>query len=428
MTEKPLPNGILEIWKPWLVNGMQPSLPKYLCLALCASTSLLLYGCGQHGAPASATYAPPATMVQLDQVRLGPVTESSSFSATLNSRKSVSLHPRVSGLVKEIYVRSGDKVSSGKLLMLVDPEKQQMAVDSSEAHVSSLQAEAQSARETLKSLEADKASRTSELTLAHQEFERAKDLHSQGAVSAQEEDNRANQLRVAQAQLISIEAKIRAQKSLLSKAEMEVRQQRASVKEQGVELHHHAVVAPFSGAIADVPIKLGDYVSPDTVLTTVTQNRPLEVYISIPTEYGNRIRNGMAVDLTNAQDEPLGRARVFFVSPNVENQSQTVLVKAIYENADEKLRAGQMITARVLWKTEPGVLVPTPAVVHLTGQDFVFVAEQEGKNFVAKQKLVKLGDIEGNAYRVISGLQPGQKIVVSGIQNLTDGMAIQPKE
>ncbi|MBA3993450.1 MAG: efflux transporter periplasmic adaptor subunit [Cyanobacteria bacterium DS2.3.42] len=407
---------------------MQFSLPKFVGLALCASTSLLLYGCGQHGAPASATYAPPAASVQLDEVRLGPVTESSRFSATLNSRRSVSVHPRVSGLVKEIYVRSGDIVAPGGKLMLIDQEKQQASVDSFEAQVSSGQADVQSARETLNSLLADKQSRQSELKLAHLEYLRAKDLLSQGAVSSQEVDNRTNQLRVAESQVESTEAKIRAQRSLLAKHEMEVRHHRASVKEQGVELRYHTIKAPFSGMVADVPVKLGDYVTPDTVLTSVTQNRPLEVYVSIPTEYSNRIRNGMTVELTNAADAPLGVAKVFFVSPNVENQSQTVLVKAIYENRDDKLRAGQMITARVLWKTEPGVLVATPAVMHLTGQDFVFVAEQQGKNFVAKQKLVKLGDIENNAYRVISGLQPGQKIVVSGIQNLTDGMAIQPKE
>lgn len=407
---------------------MQFSLSKFAAPASCVLTSLFLYGCGQNGAPASATYAPQAVTVQLDEVRLGPVTESSRFSATLNSRKSVSLHPRVHGLVKEIYVRSGDSAQAGAKLMLIDQEKQQASVDSFEAQVSSFQAEAQSAREVLKSLQADKLSRQSELKLAQHEFARAKDLHQQGAVSAQEEDQRTSQLRVAEAQLESTEAKIRAQQSLLSKAEMQVKQQRASVKEQGVELRYHTINAPFAGTVADVPVKLGDYVTPETVLTTVTQNRPLEVYVSIPTEYSGRLRNGMTVELTSASDALLGRAKVFFISPNVENQSQTVLVKAIYENTDNKLRAGQMITARVLWKTEPGVLVPTPAVVHITGQDFVFVAEQQGKNFVARQKLVKLGDIEGNAYKVHTGLKPGEKIVVSGIQNLSDGMAIQPKE
>lgn len=410
------------------MTDMKFFLSKLLCLAAFASTSLMLYGCGQHGAPASATYAPPAASVQLSEVRLGSVTESSRFSATLNSRKSVSLHPRVSGLVKEIYVRSGDKVAQGTNLILIDQEKQQASVDSFVAQVSSDQADVQTARETLHSLEADRTSRLSELKLAEQEFARAKDLHSQGAVSAQEEDNRANQLRVARAQVESIEARISAQKSVLDKEQMEEKQHRAFVKEQGVQLRYHSIRAPFAGTVGDVPVKLGDYVTSDTVLTSVTQNRPLEVYVSIPTEYSSRLRNGMTVELTDASDSILGRARVFFISPNVENQSQTVLVKAIFDNPDEKLRAGQMITARVLWKTEPGVLVPTPAVIHLTGQDFVFVAEQQGKNWVAKQKLVKLGDIEGNAYRVHSGLQPGQKIVVSGIQNLTDGMAIQPKE
>ncbi|MBC8000835.1 MAG: efflux RND transporter periplasmic adaptor subunit [Leptolyngbya sp.] len=407
---------------------MQDLSAKFAGLMFVAAVSIGLVGCGQSGAPASATYAPPATAVKLDEVRLGSVTESTNFSSTLSSRKSVMLRPRVSGLVKKIFVWSGDRVGAGAKVILIDQEKQQASVDSFEAQVRSGQADVETAGETLKSLEADKESRLSELKLAQQEFQRAKELHAEGATSAQEEDSRANQLRVAQAQLQSTEAKIRAQRSSLSKSQMQVRQQRANVQEQGVELRYHTVVSPFVGMIGDVPVKEGDYVTPDTVLTSVTQNKPLEVNVSIPTEYSHKLRRGMTVELSNTAGEKLGNAKVFFISPNVDNQNQTVLVKAVYDNLAERLRAGQLVNAKVLWKTESGILLPTPAVMHLSGQDFVFVAEQKGKNFTAKQKLVKLGDIEGNSYRVHSGVKPGEKIVVSGIQNLVDGMAIQPKE
>ncbi len=69
-------------------------------------------------------------------------------------------------------------------------------------------------------------------------------------------------------------------------------------------------------------------------------------------------------------------------------------------------------------------MVPTTSVAHLAGQDFVFVAEGKGQ-LVAKQKAVVLGDIIGNNYVVVSGVSKGERIVTSGIQNLSDGIPIE---
>jgi multidrug efflux pump subunit AcrA (membrane-fusion protein) len=73
------------------------------------------------------------------------------------------------------------------------------------------------------------------------------------------------------------------------------------------------------------------------------------------------------------------------------------------------------------------LLVPTYAVAHISGQDFVFTAQNSGKGLVARQKAVALGEIYNNSYLVKSGLHSGDRIVVSGVQNLTDGAAIAPQ-
>jgi multidrug efflux pump subunit AcrA (membrane-fusion protein) len=74
----------------------------------------------------------------------------------------------------------------------------------------------------------------------------------------------------------------------------------------------------------------------------------------------------------------------------------------------------------------PGLLIPTAAVSRMAGQNFVFVAEtdEQSKALVARQKPVKLGKIQGNSYQVLQGLKPGEKLVVSGIQNLSDKLPI----
>jgi multidrug efflux pump subunit AcrA (membrane-fusion protein) len=82
---------------------------------------------------------------------------------------------------------------------------------------------------------------------------------------------------------------------------------------------------------------------------------------------------------------------------------------------------------KVIWDKRPGVLVPTTAVTRLGKETFVFVAEPSGSGFVARQRLVKLGDIEGNNYQVESGLKPGEKVVVSRVLILRDGVPITPE-
>jgi multidrug efflux pump subunit AcrA (membrane-fusion protein) len=127
-------------------------------------------------------------------------------------------------------------------------------------------------------------------------------------------------------------------------------------------------------------------------------------------------------------DEILATGQISFVSPQVNSNTQSILAKASFPNPEGKLRDGQKVRARVIWGKGPGVLIPTKAVTPIAGKDFVYVAQTQGQSqLIARQKAVKLdkGRIQGNSYPVIEGLQPGEKLIVSGIQNLSDGAAIK---
>jgi multidrug efflux pump subunit AcrA (membrane-fusion protein) len=132
----------------------------------------------------------------------------------------------------------------------------------------------------------------------------------------------------------------------------------------------------------------------------------------------------MPVELLDSKGNLIGQSKVFFVSPNVTSDSQTVLVKSRFANEKSELRCDQTVNARVIWFKRSGVMIPTESVSHQSGQDFVFVAQDAGPGMVAKQTPIELGAIEGNKYQVLKGLVPGDKIVTSGIQNLADGVAI----
>ena len=350
--------------------------------------------------------------------------------ANLQSRQSVTLQPRVDGYVQEIYVKAGDLVEAGAPILRIDSTRQQAAVQQSVAVVASSQADFESARATLAQLQAAKESTLSSLDFNQKEYKRYSDLVSQGAIARQKLDEVSNNLRNSRAELGKIDAQISAQQASINSAATRIEASRAGAIQQEVQLDFYTVTAPFAGIVGDIPIKVGDNVASTTQLTTVTQNQVLEVQISVPVENAPRLKMGMPVELLDAQDKPLVKGNVAFISPNINAQSQSVLVKANFNNGTNQLKANQFVRARLIWASRAGVLVPTSAISRLGGQDFIFVAEESSTNgktqLIANQKAIKLGKITGNKQEVLEGLTPKDKIVISGILQLRNGAAIAP--
>jgi multidrug efflux pump subunit AcrA (membrane-fusion protein) len=102
-----------------------------------------------------------------------------------------------------------------------------------------------------------------------------------------------------------------------------------------------------------------------------------------------------------------------------------VLVKAQLRNHPPTLRVLQYARARIVWNNDPALTVPVIAVNRLGGQYFVFVAESAGQGLVARQKPIVVGEIVGEDYVVQSGLQPGERIIVSNLQKIGDGAPVR---
>jgi multidrug efflux pump subunit AcrA (membrane-fusion protein) len=115
------------------------------------------------------------------------------------------------------------------------------------------------------------------------------------------------------------------------------------------------------------------------------------------------------------------------VAPRVDESTQTVLAKSLLRDVPPSLRVEQYVRARIVWQTTPGLSVPVVAVTRVSGQHFCFVAEPQGDGFVARQRPVRVGEIVGDDYRVVSGLKPGDRLIVSGIQKLGDGVPVRPE-
>jgi len=164
--------------------------------------------------------------------------------------------------------------------------------------------------------------------------------------------------------------------------------------------------------------------SPSPVLTTVDENNDLEAYVYIPTERATEVHTGLGIDLTDNNGKLLEKTAVDFVSPEVDSTLQGILVKAPVKS--ETLRNAQIVKAKVIWSTKTMAVVPVLAVIRQGEQSFVYVMQKQNGMAVAHRTPVVLGDTVDNNYAILSGLSAGDRVIVTGIQFLVDGMPVIP--
>jgi RND family efflux transporter MFP subunit len=213
-----------------------------------------------------------------------------------------------------------------------------------------------------------------------------------------------------------------------SKADYESAVEARKTQEQ--LLDYYTIRAPFDGVVGDIPVHVGDYVSPSlspaTVLTTVDESNQLEAYVYIPTERAAEVRMGLGIELTDNSGKVLEETKVDFISPEVDSTLQGILVKAPVKSGPEILRNAQIVKARVIWSTKPMAEVPVLAVIRQGEQSFVFLMQKQNGMAVAHRAPVVLGDTVGNKYSIVSGLSAGDHVIVTGTQFLVDGMPVIP--
>lgn len=361
-----------------LFNTLRP-------LVYCA-LALLAAGCGKQTTNAAGPSGPQGLPVKVITIQAQTVPDETDYLATLRSRNAAVLQPTVEGDIVNIFVHSGERVEAGAPILEIDPRKQQATVNNQEAAYKSKLATAEYDRVDL---------------------ERKQKLYAAGVI--------------AKADLDTAQAAYDAAKE-------DAAALAASIREQTVQLRYYKVTAPTAGMVGDIPVHVGDHVTTTTALTTVDRGGELEAYIYVPADKSGAVRVNMPVEIVNEEGKALLRTTVFFISPQVDTTSQTLLLKARVPNASAlKLRNDQTVHARLIWAEHKAPLIPVTAVSRLSGKMFAFVAEGEGQKQVAKQRLIQVGDVIGNDYVVLQGIQPGDRVITTGVQMLADGMPVIPQ-
>ncbi len=346
-----------------------------------------LAGCGGGAKNPAAEGAPgamPPAEVQTVTLAAVPIAQSSEFVGTVRSLSSTTVQPQVEGIVREIFVKAGDRVRAGQQILQIDPDRQAA---------------------TLGATASLEAAREADLAFAQQQLQRLQKLHDAGAVSRAELEQAENAQKTAEAQLAVVKSMIR---------------------ENRVQLQYYRVTAPVPGMIGEIPVRRGDRVTPQTPITTIDQSNGLEAYINVPLERAVDLRVGLPVELLGPAGEVIATNSITFVAPRADDATQSVLVKATLKQAPPGMRVLQYVRARIVWNNNPALTVPVVAVSRVSGQYFVYLATSGPQGTVAKQTPVTLGEVVGENYVVRGGVKAGDKVIVSNLQKIGDGAPVKP--
>jgi membrane fusion protein, multidrug efflux system len=288
----------------------------------------------------------------------------------------VTVSADLAGMVERVLFDSGRAVRAGDILAVLDTRQEQ-------AQLAAVEARRELARVT---------------------FERVQELLNQKVISKAEFDRATADLQQSEAQLGEIRAVI----------------QRKTIR------------APFSGVLGIRQVNLGQYLAGGDPLVTLQSLNPIYVNFGVPQQSAGQIPVGRVVKITSADVGGLEwQGRVTALDSIVDETTRNIQVQATLPNPDGKLRPGMFVqTEVVVGPSRSVVVLPASAINYAPYGDSVFVVTdikgEDGKTFRGvRQKLVKLGPARGDQVAVLTGVEPGEEVVTSGLFKLRNGAAVQ---
>ena len=339
----------------------------------------------------------PVLPVQQASVLEATFTDDIDTVSTLEANELVELAAQTSGRVTEIKVSQGDRIDAGQLLVVLDQVQERAAL----------------------------AEQRAKAATAKVDWEREEFLAKAGAASLRQRDSYRTRYIAAVEKVKALEA----------------------------QLSYSNLRSPTAGTVANVQVKVGDVVTQNQPFTSVVQNNILEAKVEVPAVYGDRLAIGQPVILSvPGTVKPLATSQIESIDPQVNPQTQGLLVKALFNNDDGQLRSGQRLRTRVQLKSGQQISVPFAAVTQTSGQSFVFrvgsfadLKANPGKSDIerisqgiergklpenalfALQTPVNIGQVQNNRYPVTKGLKLNEKVITTNLLNLKHGMPIQVK-
>jgi len=340
--------------------------------------------------------------------------------------------PQTAGKVVEVGVDIGSPVRRGQTLVKLDDSEFKLRVNQSQAQVDQAKAGVRQAEEKIglrpsqafdPNKVAEVASAKVSLDLAEKNLKRAEKLIESGDVSRSFYDQQRAQRDQLQQQYDAALAQARQNYAAVDVARTNVANAEAQLALAKKNLSYAVILSPIDGYVTERTADLGEYVSPTQKVATVVRINPLRVRIDVPEQAIQEVSVGQSVSATtSAWPDKSFSGRVARIAPNVTANSRTLTVEAEIENSSGALKPGQFATVRILQpRPVAAVLVPAKAVVTEAGVSRVFVV----KDGHAEQRLVQLGQTEGDLIQVKNGVTADEKVATSNLEQLGDGVPVK---
>ena len=356
------------------------------------------------------------------------------FEATgsLNGDEQTDVSPSVAGKVVLIAVDLGSYVKRGQTIIRLDDVDSKLRVQQAEAQVQQMTASLRQAEEKVgmrpgQAFDLNKVPEISNarvaLDLAEKNLRRSEKLIESGDISRAVYDQQKAQRDQLKEVYESAVSKARQDYAAVMTARANVANAESQLGLARRTLSYTNVYSPIDGFITERTADLGEYVSPTQKVATVVRINPLRVRIDIPEQAIPEVKVGQSVSVTtSAWPDKNFSGRIARISPNVTPTSRTLTVEAEIENSSGALKPGQFATVRILQsRAEPALLVPARAVRTESGVSRVFVI----KDGHAIQRVVQLGQVEGDLVEVKGGVAADEPVATSNVELLSDGMAVR---
>jgi multidrug efflux pump subunit AcrA (membrane-fusion protein) len=340
--------------------------------------------------------------------------------------------PSIAGKVVAIGVDLGSYVKRGQMLVRLDDVDLKLRVQQAEAQLDQAKAALRQAEEKVglrtgqnfdPNRVPDVANARVALELAEKNLRRAEKLIETGDVARSFYDEQRAQRDQLKEQYEVALSKARQDYAAVATARANVNNAESQLGLARSSLSYALVFSPIDGFVAERNADLGEYVSPTAKVATIVRINPMRIRIDIPEQSIPQVQVSQAVSITtSAWPDKNFSGRIARISPNVSADSRTLTVEAEIENSSGVLKPGQFATVRILApRTASALLVPARAVRTESGVSRVFVI----KDGHAQQRLVQVGQTEGDLIELKSGVAADEQVATSNVEQLSDGVAIR---
>lgn len=435
------------------MTGITVTLRRRLRLAAgLLALAALVSGCTRFGGEEEEAEEAAAVPVDVVQAALATMTQTLTVTGTIRAMRSADIAPQLSAEVREVKVREGDVVRAGQPLITLDRVHAESQARQARAGVEAARARLQAARSRLavfeqgareeeRAIARSRLEQTrSALEQARADLERMRGLFEKGAVSRQQLDaaqvayDTARTNRDSAQQSLELtekgarEEEIDGARKEVDAAAAALEQVKAALAQAEQQLGYTVIRAPFDGVVHARNIEPGEIASPGGMAPLLRLADPSSVYFEarVPERVALRVRAGQRVQVIvqGNGDRPV-EGHVERVVPVADPASREFLVRIDVEDGNSATKPGMFARGSVIVSEHPdAVVLPKEALIEREGRPTVFVVEA-GK---ARARPVTVGITDATRAEIVSGVEPGEGVVVAGAGQLMDGAAVQTRE